>query len=485
MKTALTIYLGNDSAFAAVDVNDQISLLALSESDTGLSIKKSLGGVDMYDPELKSSDEDLIHVELFLADLFSKVIARCIKVIDIYPDKVLLVVREETVNLDIYLSASRRAQIRNMTVIEENRSLAALASYGPKGVSPEYAPAIGGLFWVRHGDSLTGPLPIVTREDLGTTEKAVRKPPVVPSAPSVISLGDRSVFDLQVNRGKKKRMNLSWVLVVLILCAGVASVYYFISSNSQESSQKELETAVVPVASVPVASVPVASVPVASVPVTSVPVTSVPFTSFPVTSVPVTSFPVTSVPVPSGIEEVIGTESPELGVVTLAENGLLLLAGTETQLLLSFESPQAAVMSSLTSFLGQPDQEEVAGLDEICNSTDLQVFKFGDLEVTFTSYDGIQIFSQWFVSGDNANETNLWTLDRIGLGSSVAELKQLPEGEILIEELFPGTNDPAGKFQIDPFGLGMLINGLSSNTNEQGKILEMWAGEGCQRLPEG
>ena len=455
MKTALTIYLGNDSAFAAVDVNDQISLLALSESETGLSIKKSLGGVDMYDPELKSSDEDLIHVEFFLADLFSKVIARCIKVIDIYPEKVLLVVREETVNLDIYLSASRRAQIRNMTVIEENRSLAALASYGPKGVSPEYAAAIGGLFWVRHGDSLTGPLPIVTREDLGTTEKAVRKPPVVPSAPSVISLGDRSVFDLQVNRGKKKRMNLSWVLVVLILCAGVASVYYFISSNSQESSQKELETAVVPV------------------------------TSVPVTSVPVTSFPVTSVPVPSGIEEVIGTESPELGVVTLAENGLLLLAGTETQLLLSFESPQAAVMSSLTSFLGQPDQEEVAGLDEICNSTDLQVVKFGDLEVTFKSYDGIQIFSQWFVSGDNANETNLWTLDRIGLGSSVAELKQLPEGEILIEELFPGTNDPAGKFQIDPFGLGMLINGLSSNTNEQGKILEMWAGEGCQRLPEG
>jgi hypothetical protein len=424
----------------------------------------------MYDPELKSSDEDLIHVEFFLADLFSKVIARCIKVIDIYPEKVLLVVREETVNLDIYLSASRRAQIRNMTVIEENRSLAALASYGPKGVSPEYAPAIGGLFWVRHGDSLTGPLPIVTREDLGTTEKAVRKPPVVPSAPSVISLGDRSVFDLQVNRGKKKRMNLSWVLVVLILCAGVASVYYFISSNSQESSQKELETAVVPVTSVPV---------------TSVPVTSVPVTSVPVTSVPVTSVPVTSVPVPSGIEEVIGTESPELGVVTLAENGLLLLAGTETQLLLSFESPQAAVMSSLTSFLGQPDQEEVAGLDEICNSTDLQVFKFGDLEVTFTSYDGIQIFSQWFVSGDNANETNLWTLDRIGLGSSVAELKQLPEGEILIEELFPGTNDPAGKFQIDPFGLGMFINGLSSNTNEQGKILEMWAGEGCQRLPEG
>ncbi len=465
MKTALTIYLGNDSAFAAVDVNGQISLLALSESEAGLPLKKSLGDIDLYNPERKFPDEDLIQIELFLADLFSKVIARCIRVIDIYPDEVLLVVSEDISNLDTHLSAARRAQIKDMTIIEENRSLAALASYGPKGVSADYAPVIGGLFWARHGDSLTGPLPIVTREDLGATEKVVSKPPVAPSAPSVLSLGDRSVFESQVSRGKKTSINFSWLITILILCTGLASVYYFVFSDSQQSSQKELETAVIPV--------------------TSVPVTSVPVTSVPVTSVPVTSVPVTSVPVPSGIEEVIGTESPELGVVTLAENGLLLLAGTETQLLLSFESPQAAVMSSLTSFLGQPDQEEVAGLDEICNSTDLQVFKFGDLEVTFTSYDGIQIFSQWFVSGDNANETNLWTLDRIGLGSSVAELKQLPEGEILIEELFPGTNDPAGKFQIDPFGLGMLINGLSSNTNEQGKILEMWAGEGCQRLPEG
>ena len=445
MKTALTIYLGNDSAFAAVDVNGQISLLALSESEAGLPLKKSLGDIDLYNPERKFPDEDLIQIELFLADLFSKVIARCIRVIDIYPDEVLLVVSEDISNLDTHLSAARRAQIKDMTIIEENRSLAALASYGPKGVSADYAPVIGGLFWARHGDSLTGPLPIVTREDLGATEKVVSKPPVAPSAPSVLSLGDRSVFESQVSRGKKTSINFSWLITILILCTGLASVYYFVFSDSQESSQKELETAVIPV----------------------------------------TSVPVTSVPVATGNEEVIEAESPELGVVTLAENGLLLLAGTATQLLLSFESPQEAVMSSLTSFLGQPNEEEVAAVDEICNSTDLQVFKFDDLEVVFKSYDMGPIFLQWFVSGDDANKTNLWTLSRIGLGSSVAELKQLPQSQILIEEVFPGTNDPAGKFQIDPFGLGMLINGLTSNTNEQGRILEMWAGEGCQRLPEG
>ena len=440
MKTALTIYLGKDSAFAAVDVNDQIDLLALGESEAGLSIADA---VDPYDSETKLSKEDLTHTELFMANLFSKIITRCIRVVDIYPDEVLLVVSEDISSPDVYFAAAQRAQIRNMTVIKEKRSLAALASYGPKGISADYAPAIGGLFWVRHGDSLTGSLPIVTREDLGATEKVVKKPPVSPSAPSVISLGDRSVFDLQVDRGKKKSVSLSWFVAFLILCAGSISVYYFVFSDSQESSIKELENAIVPVVSVPVVSVPVVT----------------------------------------ESEQVIEAESPELGAVTLAENGLLLLAGTAEQLLLPFDSPQEAVMSSLISFLGQPDRENITGGDESCGSTDLQVFKFDDLEVVFESYDMGPIFTQWFVSGKNASETNLWTLGRIGLGSSISELNKISESQILLEEVFPGTNDPAGKFQIDPFGLGMLINGLTSNTNDQGKILEMWAGEGCQRFP--
>ncbi|HAQ03436.1 MAG TPA: hypothetical protein DCQ88_01330, partial [Acidimicrobiaceae bacterium] len=393
MKTALTIYLGKDSAFAAVDVDDQIDLLALGESEAGLSIADA---VDPYDSETKLSKEDLTHTELFMANLFSKIITRCIRVVDIYPDEVLLVVSEDISSPDVYFAAAQRAQIRNMTVIKEKRSLAALASYGPKGISADYAPAIGGLFWIRHGDSLTGSLPIVTREDLGATEKVVKKPPVSPSAPSVISLGDRSVFDLQVDRGKKKSVSLSWFVAFLILCAGSISVYYFVFSDSQESSKKELENAIVPVVSVPVVSVPVVSVPVVSVPVVSV--------------------PVVSVPVVTESEQVIEAESPELGAVTLAENGLLLLAGTAEQLLLPFDSPQEAVMSSLISFLGQPDRENITDGDESCGSTDLQVFKFDDLEVVFESYDMGPIFTQWFVSGKNASETNLWTLGRIGLG---------------------------------------------------------------------
>ena len=48
MKTALTIYLGNDSAFAAVEVNGQIDLLALGESEAGLPIKETLDTENLF-----------------------------------------------------------------------------------------------------------------------------------------------------------------------------------------------------------------------------------------------------------------------------------------------------------------------------------------------------------------------------------------------------------------------------------------------------
>ena len=50
MKTALTIYIGDDSAFAAVDVNGQIDLLALGESETGLPIKETLNTEKLFNP---------------------------------------------------------------------------------------------------------------------------------------------------------------------------------------------------------------------------------------------------------------------------------------------------------------------------------------------------------------------------------------------------------------------------------------------------
>ena len=460
MKTALTIHLGKQFVFAAVEVDEQIDLLALAESKAGITIKELLDSQihskkvrkppsaepDQFQKFGSTGDleiqENPVFDDLSLAHLLSIILARCLRVADVYPDEVLLVITEEGPSEDTCLEAASRARIKNIKVLEENRSLAALASYGPKGVNPEFAAVIGALYWNRHGDSPTGSLPIVTREDLGATEKVVKKPVAPPSQPSVISLDDRSVFDLKINADGKKRFNLSWMFAVLVVCAGLASAYFFIFYDSEEVAQKTLETAVAPVSSVPVSSVPVSD--------------------------------------STEGEKTVTPEVPRLGVVTLAERGLLLMAGTENQILLSFESPQEAVMSSLISILGEPIEESSATGDDICINP--KSFKFADLEVFFSSYDQGPIFSQWFVSGIGAKDTGLWTLNRIGVGSSISELKELSDSQILIEEIFPGTNDPAGKFRIDPFGLGMFIHGVASNTNDQGKILQMWAGEECQRL---
>ena len=460
MKTALTIHLGKQFVFAAVEVDEQIDLLALAESKAGITIQELLDSQihskkvrkppsaepDQFQKFGSTGDleiqENPVFDDLSLAHLLSIILARCLRVADVYPDEVLLVITEEGPSEDTCLEAASRARIKNIKVLEENRSLAALASYGPKGVNPEFAAVIGALYWNRHGDSPTGSLPIVTREDLGATEKVVKKPVAPPSQPSVISLDDRSVFDLKINADGKKRFNLSWMFAVLVVCAGLASAYFFIFYDSEEVAQKTLETAVAPVSSVPVSSVPVSD--------------------------------------STEGEKTVTPEVPRLGVVTLAERGLLLMAGTENQILLSFESPQEAVMSSLISILGEPIEESSATGDDICINP--KSFKFADLEVFFSSYDQGPIFSQWFVSGIGAKDTGLWTLNRIGVGSSISELKELSDSQILIEEIFPGTNDPAGKFRIEPFGLGMFIHGVASNTNDQGKILQMWAGEECQRL---
>ena len=67
MKTALTIYIGNDSAFAAVDVNGQINLLALGESETGLPFKETVNTEKLFHAETELPNEDLIHLESSLA----------------------------------------------------------------------------------------------------------------------------------------------------------------------------------------------------------------------------------------------------------------------------------------------------------------------------------------------------------------------------------------------------------------------------------
>ena len=90
------------------------------------------------------------------------------------------------------------------------------------------------------------------------------------------------------------------------------------------------------------------------------------------------------------------------------------------------------------------------------------------------------VFTQWFVSGANALQSTLWTL--IGIGSTVADLTETYPEEFTLEQARPDSNDPAGYLRIDPHNLGVLIiEGLTSNTTIDGKVLELWSGGGCQR----
>ena len=179
---------------------------------------------------------------------------------------------------------------------------------------------------------------------------------------------------------------------------------------------------------------------------------------------------------------------PPLGSVTLAENGLLLRATTQTQMLLGFGSHPDTVVETLVGVLGELTSDTGWVIDETCDAQMVRRARFGDLEVVFTDDEladsmGVTArFVQWFVSGADASESTLWTLNRIGIGSTVMDLTSTHSDEVTIEHAYPDSNDPAGYFHIDPFRLGDMIEGVTGNTTSAGRVLQLWAGAGCLRV---
>ena len=55
MKTALTIHLGEEFVFAAVEVDDQIDLLALTDSETGMPAREAFSSVKHFDGDSELS----------------------------------------------------------------------------------------------------------------------------------------------------------------------------------------------------------------------------------------------------------------------------------------------------------------------------------------------------------------------------------------------------------------------------------------------
>ena len=477
MTTVLAIHIGPELAHAAVDHDGRIDLVAVGDDSAGMPVVVHMAvdgsiGVGAAAPDAGGEDfagEDLLAQladtgmvrfgvrtlsgELVLAHLLAQVHARCVRVLDGLPDRVVLVLTAGGPTEAVYAAAARQALIGEVTLVDEPRAWAALTAHGPRGLPPDLAGALGALFLQRHGEAPTGPLPIVTREDLGESEKEPMRPP---PGPSVISVGARSVFDETTRVAIPHRRRLP---VVLLALAGALVIVVFalvlLVDRDQASSPP------------PGPALP----------------TILPPTTLPPTTLPPTTLPPTTIP----LEETT-TTLPPLGPVTLAENGLLLRATTQNQTLIGFGTDATTALEALAGVLGGLTADTGWGVDEICTSGVVRRVQLGDLEVVFTGaeeLDGVvgtgATFTQWFVWGADASRSALWTLNRIGIGSTVADLTETYPDEFTLDQALPDSNDPAGYLRIDPFRLGALIEGMTSNTTAGGRVLQLWSGGGCQR----
>ena len=448
MTTVLAIHIGPELAHAAVDHDGRIDLVAVGDDSAGMPVVVHMAvdgsiGVGAAAPDTGGDDlagEDLLAQladtgmvrfgvrtlsgELVLAHLLAQVHARCVRVLDGLPDRVVLVLTAGGPTEAVYAAAARRALIGEVTLVDETRAWAALVAHGPRGLPPDLAGALGALFLQRHGEAPTGPLPIVTREDLGESEKEPMRPP---PGPSVISVGARSVFDETTRVAIPHRRRLSVALLALagVLVVGIFALVLLVDRDQASSP-------------------------------------------------------------PSG--PALPTTLPPLGPVTLAENGLLLRATTQNQTLIGFGTDATTALEALAGVLGGLTADTGWGVDEICTSGVVRRVQLGDLEVVFTDaeeLDGVvgtgATFTQWFVWGADASRSALWTLNRIGIGSTVADLTETYPDEFTLDQALPDSNDPAGYLRIDPFRLGALIEGMTSNTTAGGRVLQLWSGDGCQR----
>ena len=467
MTTVLAIHIGPELAHAAVDHDGRIDLVAVGDDSAGMPVVVHMavdGSIGVGPAALEAGGDNLagedllaqladtgmvrfgvrtLSGELVLAHLLAQVHARCVRVLDGLPDRVVLVLTAGGPEEAVYAAAARRSLIGEVTLVDETQAWAALAAHGPRGLHPDLAGALGALFLQRHGEAPTGPLPIVTREDLGESEKEPMRPP---PGPSVISVGARSVFDETTRVAIPHRRRLP---VVLLALAGalVIGIFALVLLVDRDQASSPPPGPVLP------------------------------------TTLPPTTLPPTTLP-----PEETTTTLPPLGPVTLAENGLLLRATTQNQTLIGFGTDATTALDALAGVLGGLTADTGWVVDEICTSGVVRRVQLGDLEVVFTDaeeLDGVvdtgATFTQWFVGGADASQSALWTLNRIGIGSTVADLTETYPDEFTLDQALPDSNDPAGYLRIDPFRLGALIEGMTSNTTAGGRVLQLWSGDSCQR----
>ncbi len=443
MPTVLSLHLGGSSVHAAVSVDGRIDVLSLGD-----------GRADLPAPS-PTDGPGLVRV-LVTAQ------ARCVRIVDAVPDE-LIVVRPDVGADDATLGeAAARARVPVPVVLDELRAVAALAAHGPAGVDRSLAPALGGLFWHRSGDAPTGPKPIVTREDLGV---GASRPDRLPPAPSVVAVGPRTVFEEDAPRsGRRGGPPTPLLFVLAVLVAGAFAALMVLRVDDRPiAPPPSIVTTVVP--SFPT-SVPPVDTSTTQPPVVDTATTSVPPVDASTTQPPAVDAPTSTV--------------PHLGSVTLSGVGFTLDATTDSERLWAFGDDGEAALADLVTVMGQPIGDPGWGPDDRCTTPEVRRLGWGGLEVVLSrmAAGGPTLLAQWYLTGQDSDATSLWTLERIGIGSTVGDLRAAHGGQITLER--PSDRDPAGWFDTEPL-LGDGIRGAVGNTSDAGRVLLMWAGEGCQR----
>ncbi len=492
MTTTLAIHFDPAAIHAAVDSDGRLDLIALGGNKAGMPMAIHLGLDDSVfigdeaekqmsldpagvvdDPIGSLIEEEVISQggrvstsEVLLARLLTEVYAKGVQILDKTPDQVLVVLTAGGPKEETYVAAASRALIGQVEFVSETKAWSAMATHGPQEVDPDLSGVIGGLLWRRYGDTPSGPMPRVTREDLGQTETVVSS--TLQPAPSVIADGTRSVFQEDEPVEVKKRRKVPRLLIVLFLFVGVAAAigYVVLNQIQKDEDAAPIETPIVATTSTTTTASP----------------TTTEFIEETSTTTSTTSTTTTS----TTTTTTTTTTIPPLGMVTISSVGIL-LDGMGTPTLLSFDDSADEVLLELDTKVGPPDSDTGWIEDPLCEIPNVRRVTYGDLEVVMVDEDiedetpGVDaVFGQWFVSGAWATDSSIWTIERIGIGSTVAEMREVSTA-FAIETAIEG--DLTGYFNFNFVNILQDdgINGLTNATSDIGVVLSMWSGSTCDR----
>ncbi len=372
----------------------------------------------------------------------------------------------------------------------------------------------------------------VTREDLGqpiTSKTPVVPVPDVPRPESVSVFDDESLVDparpspdqlssadpgefgatrvmgpvggpsAPVGSEMPLRTGLSQatITLALVLLVGlVGGLLIFFAGDDSGNVRTTPDT--VPEDTTPVDTEP----PTTAVPTTEPPVTSTtsapetteapPITS---TTTSTTTTSTTTTTTPAGV----GTPGP----VTLVETGLQF----DTGRVVRFGQPMSEVIDAVRSILGAPDSATNFQSSDACLENSRAV-RWGQLELVFLQDppvavptgpdtqlptdgnleggDGTELipastgtFGQWYASG-HTSPTGLVTRDGLGVSATVGFLEVTYGASF--EVVQPIEEEELGLFSISNPASGGVINGTTSDVTPEGRVLNLWAGDACQRI---